>query len=605
MVTIEENSLNIPIPHYPPFKLRSSLIDKDPVIWVHLLEAYIRLIKYLLSPDAVKLSVASQQQLHLFLKVFLLETSEEATKIFSLGAINSDIKKNTAILRTYVFMLIKNYSVVKLNLSGDALWHFVVIYIKNNATTVRGLLDGTFTSKLNDNKKSGGISSVGLIHKHLDGLINSGKFSDTDLESLSLLLGQQTSAGTTFSLSGAARNISKKQNSSLSFAESFVNDSWIELLEKLYVNGKSVNASTIKNVMIVSLLSLSVAKVPKLAMGLGVNSIHTLSLYPLFSTIIISEPYKELVPNLEERLPFLRTLSFDSGENVNEEHLALLMDLFPEITPFQAKTLLNGNDDNIESVTNSLLENPDLLKSIPKQAPTTKSQPKVKIQKRGQKQVTKRSIFDDDKISNLDFSEAKVIYGKKENIKNKTSSEEDKKRTLTAALRLMYESDEDEPDDTYEDQEKTTGTALEDKGKRGKRTEEETPRPVSSVDTTERHLFFLFKTLGPETFDKTARKSAQRTDLKKTTSWSDEQIEGWLRMLLKSPRRFKLLEEDFFFSGNPNRQPKKEAEKDKAEGKTQKEKQDPPKKNLAKNKLNHNRKAAHGKKTRSEMVGMQ
>lgn len=631
MVVIEENSLNIPIPHYPPFKLRSSLIDKDPVIWVHLLEAYIQLIRWLLSPEAVKLSVASQQQLQLFLKVFLLETSEEATKIFSLGAINSDIKKNTATLRTYVFLLIKNYSVVKLNLSGDALWHFVIIYVKNNATTVRGLLDGTFTSKLNDNKKSGSISSIGLIHKHLDNLINSGKFSETDLESLSLLLGQQTSAATTFSISGTStRNISKKNSSSLTFAETFVNDSWIELLEKLYVNGKSVNATAIKNVMVISLLSLSVAKISKLAMGLGITTINTLSLYPLFSTIIISESYKELVPNLEERLPFLRSISFDGeivddeDDNVNEEHVAFVMDLFPEITPYQAKRVLNDNNGNVENVTNILLENPELLNNIPKQAPIKKQQPKVKIQKRNQKApIAKRSIFDDDKISNLDFSEAKVIYGKKSSIKNKTSSEEEKKRTLTAALRLMYESDEDEPDDTYEDQEKTTGAALDDKGKRGRpRTGEgeDTPPPPSAVDTTERHLFSLFKTLGPVTFDKTARKSAQRLELKKSTSWSDEQIEGWLRMLMRSPRRFKLLEEDFFYSGNPNRQPKPkkpEAEPKKSETGSNKSEagpkksesdsttSNPIKKNLAKNKLNHNRRAGHNKKTRSEMAGMQ
>ena len=77
-----EDTIYIPIPHYPPFKLRSSLIDKDPVIWVHLLEAYIHLMTVLLDPETPKLNVKSQQQLQLFLKIFLFETCEEETKIF-------------------------------------------------------------------------------------------------------------------------------------------------------------------------------------------------------------------------------------------------------------------------------------------------------------------------------------------------------------------------------------------------------------------------------------------------------------------------------------------------------------------------------------------
>ena len=39
-------------------------------------------------------------------------------------------------------------------------------------------------------------------------------------------------------------------------------------------------------------------------------------------------------------------------------------------------------------------------------------------------------------------------------------SAELKKKTLSDALRVMYQSDEDEPDDTYDDQEKTTGDDL-------------------------------------------------------------------------------------------------------------------------------------------------
>ena len=163
-----ETQLQINIPHYPPFKLRSSLIDKDPVIWVHSLEAYIRLFMFLDNNEAYGynlLHVKSQQQLQLFLKVYLAETVQEHNKIFSLGHINPEIRSNGELLKARVFSFIKNSSIIKLNFTGEAVWQFISIYISNNATTVRQLVDGSFKSKFNE-KKSGGISSIPVLYNH-------------------------------------------------------------------------------------------------------------------------------------------------------------------------------------------------------------------------------------------------------------------------------------------------------------------------------------------------------------------------------------------------------------------------------------------------------
>ncbi|CUM52817.1 uncharacterized protein AC631_04905 [Debaryomyces fabryi] len=665
MASTDDDSTYIPIPHYPPFKLRSSLIDKDPVIWVHLLEAYIKLFKYLLNPDShtLKLSVKSQQQLQLFLKIFLFETAEETTKIFSLGAINPDIKTNTAILRTCVFQLIKNYSIVKLSLTGEAIWNFVTIYVKDNSTIVRGLVDGTYKSKFNDNKKSGNISCIGQIHKHLESLISNGKIQDRELNTLSFLLGQHASSATklkTYTVTGASsnnsRNINKKLTSSLAFAEAFVSTGWIEMLERLYVNGKSVHAEQIKEIMIISLISLSTAKLAKLAMELGVNNTDSLVLYPLFSTIIISDAYKELAPGLEERLTFLRNISFENKSvikddiPIKEENIELLADLIPQLTRGQAITILKENNDDVEQVTNILFENPDLISSIEEYEENKKpkhinSESKTESKRpEGQDEPVKRSIYDGDKISNLDFSEGTVIYGKKgQATNNEPATETMKKKTLTAALRLMYESDEDEPDDTYEEQEKTSGLAAGENNKISKRktnknrlavfdeddgsgADRDTPmtpdRSVSSspmpasVDSIEKYLFSIFKTKGAEKFDKKDRKSSDRQNIKKSTNWSDEQIEGWLRMLLKSPRRFKILEEDYLYGGNPNRQPARrnndgdQTTESSNKGNKPKSKEQ-AKRSFAKNeknkasKANHNRKSGHSKKTNRELAGMQ
>lgn len=449
MSTIQDDTVYIPIPHYPPFKLRSSLIDKDPVIWVHLLEGYIKLMQFLLDVNSPKLTIKSQQQLQLFLKNFLVETSEEESKIFSLGAINPEIKTNTLILKIYVFQLIKNYSFVKLNLTGEIIWKFARIYAEKNINIVKGLIDGSFKSKFNDNKKSGNISSISSVQKYLDTLIKNGNFTHEDLTSLSLLLGQNTTKTSTFAM-GSNRSINKRLNRSSPFAENFVNTTWIENLEQSYVGGKSVNAETIKNVMIISIISLSTAKLASLTMSLGISSVDTLKSCPLFSSIIISEPYREMIPNLEERLPFLRSLDEeedddedyddDFGYEENIEAISLLVDLFPGMTEKKAKIVLKQNNGDVEHVTNMLLENPGLIDQIEEQ----------------QKKKKKKPV-----PSNNNYNDPRVLQSKKnQKFKLGQPSAELKKKTLSDALRVMYQSDEDEPDDTYDDQEKTTGDDL-------------------------------------------------------------------------------------------------------------------------------------------------
>ncbi|ODV97061.1 hypothetical protein PACTADRAFT_1643 [Pachysolen tannophilus NRRL Y-2460] len=194
---------DIPIVAYPPFKLRSSLIDKDPVIWVHLIEYYITLFQKLIDIYASrdeKLSVKSQQQLFEFLKTYLGETAEESIKIFSLGSINPDIISNSKILKLYVFEFVKRVNLINLQFNGETIWNFVKVYSKLSVLNdkkksfpvtlelVRKLVDGSLKSKLNYN--SDNISLITTLQKYLENLIGSGKFNKFDLETLSLLLGQ-------------------------------------------------------------------------------------------------------------------------------------------------------------------------------------------------------------------------------------------------------------------------------------------------------------------------------------------------------------------------------------------------------------------------------
>lgn len=617
-----EEAVYIPIPHYPPFKLRSSLIDQDPVIWVHLLEAYIRLCQLLVTGET-KLTVKSQQQFQLFLKVFLAETSEESTRIFSLGAINPDIRKHTATLRAYVLHLVKQYSVVKLNLSGESLWNFVLIYAEKNTTIVRRLLDGSFKSPLNDNKKLGKISLVPVLRKYILAQVSGGKFARDHLKYVAMLLGTQNTASRaqiqSFLLSGlqTSRKVVLKDKrggvaNSVSFAESFVTEEWIEALEKLYAGGNSVNAQIIKDIMLISILSLTPAKLAKVVSLLGISGVSTMPLAPLLSAIILSDAYNKACPGLEERLPFLRNIVIGQAEPaVNPKDIEFLVDMFPSLSESKAKSALLANDGDVERVTHLLLEDPLRIDRL-----SDYEDKPVEVSKTEMERGIERF--------KLQENETNEAVGKRQNV---VSPEEIKKRTLTAALKLLYESDEDERDDTYDDQEKTEGLAFQEYDRRPKNKEksrlaifddeqgtsvtqaEVSPVPEAPVvDKNEINLFGYFKNEGPQAFDREFRKSQLRGDMKNTTKWSDEQIEGWYRMLEKSPKRFRLLEEQYVFHFANKKLSSKQVEQKPQikQSNVPSAKRTQARKEKNKSAVgNHNRKGRHSNKTRAEMAGMQ
>lgn len=629
-----DNQLAVPIPQYPPFKLRSSLIDKDPVIWVHLLEGYIQLFQLLLS-DEVALTVKSQQQLQQFLKSFLQETAEETTKIFSLGAINPDIKKNTATLRAYVLAVVRAHSIVKLGITGHSLWHFVVVYVEKNASLVRSLIDGTFKSPLNDNRKSSNISLVPALQASIETQITEGSFDASAQQVLFLLLGHHAAPlkAQTILLSGQAkkarvlakdrdRNMSSSL-SALAFAEGFVRPEWVEMLERLYSGGRSVHAETVKNCMVISVLALSVSKLATLVSTLGINSAESMAAYPLFSSIIISDAYKALNSGLEEKLPFLHSLKVDGGtaeEEVNEKDVEFLLDMFPTLTPGKAKMALLKNDRNADKVTGMLLDDPLMIESIPEELERPEEEPPIQVSQEELRRGIERF--------QLSENETTTPVQKKE---QPLSEDEIKKRTLSAALQMLYESDEDERDDTYDDQEHNTGVAFEEYEHKTSSKEkarlavfeddddestnrEGTPQNAiaNELEKTELNLFGYFKSSGESAFDRSGRKTKLRDEIKSVSKWSDEQIEGWFKMLKKSPKRFRLLEERFAeqFSNRKvsERQlkvknlikqasPKPDSSNQKrAHARNERQKS---------SRANHNRKSGHDRKTRANLAGVQ
>lgn len=594
---------NIPIPAYPLFQLRSLMIDKDPVIWAHLLRGYIELCKVLLGGE-VRLDAKSTQQLQLFVKVFLSETASEATQIFSLGAINPDIMANTTALRAYVFQLICDHGVVKLAMSGESLWNFALCYMEKNALLVRGVIGGTHKSKFNDNKKSGKISLAPVLRKFLLGHITLGKMGQHDVSRLAMLLGQHTaSAVKTVSLSGEkthqkvlARDKYGRLASPLQFAESFVTTDWLEDLELMYSGGRNVNAATIRDVMVVSLLSVLLQRLKTLLDDMGVKNKALMAICPLVMAILTSDTYLQMNPTLHEKIPFLADATL--------QNIDFLCDMFPSLTPSKARVILENNEGDVQRATSALLEDPLLIEST--------SEPEMNA---ADVKVSASELERGIERFKLAENETTESFGKKA---VSASTEEIKKNTLQAALRLLYDADEDERDDTYDDQEHTTGAKAEAE-------RESTPIVVrrAEFDKNEVWLFGFLKA-DQSLFSKTSRKAPKRKSLRTTTGWTDEQIEGWARMLLKSPKRFRLLEEEYMLH-NRNK-PAKEVEEalgSSDESDSEKQEKRPSRKSTPKPKepeltqrmhqkkeankakrANHSRKSGHERKTKSQLAGL-
>lgn len=70
------------------------------------------------------------------------------------------------------------------------------------------------------------------------------------------------------------------------------------------------------------------------------------------------------------------------------------------------------------------------------------------------------------------------------------------------------------------------------------------PASAKALDKIERHLWQTYQK-NPDLFTTKQRKSRARGELKHATNWSDEQLEGWAKILERNPRRKQMMETRF------------------------------------------------------------
>ncbi|CAI4039171.1 hypothetical protein SMKI_07G1430 [Saccharomyces mikatae IFO 1815] len=526
--------ISLPIVNFPPFKLRAQLIEKDPVVWLHLVETYVTYFEYLMQGNNIELlDDSTLDHLRLFLRTYLHEIADEEGKLLSLG-INHDVSEQLRSLKGWIFILIKKCGLLHLQIFGDSLWDLIKIYVKLDPDSIRNLIDGTLKPQINTQRVQ--LDKTYQVQQHLRQLIESGKFKRIDLRCVEDLL--------------AAKSIEQNK-----FAENFFTANWIEILEALWAKGQGRAHKDARELIIISLFSVSADHILGITKELGISNFETLALYPLLGTMLINEGIHKRLPDLKSKLLFLNlgALSMDDKDNMNyptsastqidEAHLSSLMELFPQFSKYQLSQALLAYDNNIELVTNKIFEDPTIIQGFPKE-------PKKKEMEQA---LDENNASSTDELNILDR-----IPSSKEKLDKKVISEgvpdELRNKTLTRALKLLYEADEDERDDTYDEADVSRTDLSKKIGFQDDENDEidddaKEKQQGDKYSAVESYLWNLLKE-DPTLFERSKRGTKVRKTIKEKTSWSDEKIEGWSRMLERSPTRARLLEKKFMFKGN-------------------------------------------------------
>lgn len=554
-----------PLPYitgFPAPNVRSDIQATGPELWESLVHTWTELVGYYFDLPPTN---AMSPSMRVFLESYLKEN--ESIALDSLGEEEKQ-------LRECVFQLITKkdiegkYSVVDV-LSHDSIWNFVQCYGFNNFSEIKDVIMHLYNAR-------GGKTFVNNLQESANIL------SPTATQTVCIIL-----------LAGPG------------IAKDWVTVQWFDKLQSLYIRESNENQIYILKLCAASFcipplgLLDSNSKIKVLS---DVISKSTQGHHELLSALVNHTNFAILigVPSLtmsletaKLRIPAVSSPIGDNkhlGKNkgkgkgkgpaqvdddvkIDEVQMSLVFDLFPNFSQDAVKDLLINHGNSAEVVISYLLENPSEMERYehfqPKsQNPTPSSSSSFKSDKI-QKPVkpkepssnnsnlnskVQRSIYDNDSFDRLQVDSNKILFGKKDKLSlNKLGKAYNNDKTLQATLERIYHADDDEHDDTYDDAEVSHPTAM-------PTMTDETSAPTKFADTktqipsepaerteaenTEALLLEHFASHAGE-FSKSARRTRARQELRALTGWTDEQIEGWARMLERDPRRKEKLENKY------------------------------------------------------------
>ena len=180
----------------------------------------------------------------------------------------------------------------------------------------------------------------------------------------------------------------------------------------------------------------------------------------------------------------------------------------------------------------------------------------------------RRNVFDNDAFDLKQISSTQIHRGRRDRastsdlLNDKRFMQRHKEKIVKAVEAQEWDEYEDEYDDTYDDPSQVIPPARthlkiihDDVDEETAEDEEDGDtlpatssasggKATGSVDEVEEKVYGVWKK-GGNVFDRNARKTREREELKSLTKWSDEQIEGWKRMIERDERVRRRLERKY------------------------------------------------------------
>ncbi|KAK9459051.1 uncharacterized protein V1516DRAFT_548873 [Lipomyces oligophaga] len=243
-----------------------------------------------------------------------------------------------------------------------------------------------------------------------------------------------------------------------------------------------------------------------------------------------SRSFKEKVDRLAHVMA-VDDISFADFKKIHE-----IQDLFPDESEERINELLRDMNGSSELVIAYLVEN---ATQAVIQVPADQDSADEQMTRDMQTLIIDDQKDEDDdeqrRFDELDFAPGSIHFGKRDVNADgvlslpKTDSE---KQKIFDVLQLMYDEDDDERDDTYDDIDAAAlifdnpDAGYGDDSKSGSSTIE------APDDQNEKYLWSIYS-LNEDSFTTKHRGTKAREDQKRQTGWSDEQIEGWAKMMTR------------------------------------------------------------------------
>ncbi|KAK9388841.1 hypothetical protein V1515DRAFT_637546 [Lipomyces mesembrius] len=632
---------NPPIAEYPILAVRRHL---QPSLWASCLDCWCAMTEYFIAQPQTAFEHATNliRFLQTYVSLSRDTDSEGNTTLGPEARADFDEIQDpmARLLRRNVFVLLyRQYSFSSHVSNIDMLWGFMRLYACGNHAAIHKVIKHlgfaalpTTTADSTNGKQPHDTVATDMLRQFIVDRIESGKFTVEELHAVQILLRDPQIAqawvtphlwfATLKSIVSTARP-QEDPASPVSPAEiaikvaflSFIGlaaakpDAAVTVFEALRTQlpppqdvgrGELLPALVVRTKLIARMRHIAESSVDGGCLNAVVIALETIKLkLPPATISAISSCFRKSATRKSVRAARRRIKKMDADAIANvldiddARKVKEIKEIFPHLAEKYVVTLLAAKNNSVEEVLGYLVEQvPDRNEwheEIAEEIASLKVKPVVDSDNDNgaddDDDDDRDDVVERRRFENLEFAPGTVYYGRRpggnaDDMLAQGTTVSDKQKIFDS-LRLIYDEDEDERDDTYDDvdalahvyedpeldykdkEEQASSSQLpqkqaeKNKGKpwEDKKTKKEIQQLKdeheyqSAENPNERYLWGIYS--GDKfVFETKQRGTTFRSEMKNRTSWTDEQLEGWAKVLDRDPKFRKRLEAKYIFAGN-------------------------------------------------------